>query len=81
MENQERSKVLIEDIRQALMDTIAGVRNGSLNVDQARAVEGLARVIVETAKVEVDYLRIITNPENRNIGSDFINERKKLNQS
>ena len=80
MENQDRSKVQIEDIRQALMDTIAGVRNGSLNVDQARAVEGLARVIVETAKVEVDYLRIITNPENRNIGSDFINERKKLNQ-
>jgi len=74
---KEKNKIQIEDVRLALMDTIQAVRAGAINIDQARAIEGLARVMVDTAKVEVDYLRIITNPENRNIKSEFLPEKPK----
>lgn len=47
----------IADLRARLFEAIDGVRNGSLDPDKARTVGDLAQVIVNTAKVEVDYLR------------------------
>lgn len=48
----------IEDLRTALFETLQGVRDGSVDLDKARAVNEVAKTIVETAKVEVDYLRV-----------------------
>jgi hypothetical protein len=48
----------IGDLRTTLFDVIEGVRNGSLDIEKAKAVNELAKTVVETAKVEVDYLRI-----------------------
>jgi hypothetical protein len=81
--NQPTPTVQINDVRSVLLDTIHRVREGSLNVDQAKTVADLARVIVETAKVEVDYLRVITDPEHRRSdGTGFIPaETKTLKQS
>lgn len=47
----------IEDLRQRLFDAIDGVTTGKLSIDQAKMVSDLSQVIVNTAKVEVDYLR------------------------
>lgn len=45
-------------LRAHLFDALQAVKAGSLELDQARAVNELAKTIVDTAKVEVDYLKI-----------------------
>jgi hypothetical protein len=47
----------ITTLRQHLFDALQGVRDGSLDLDKARAINDLGKTITDTAKVEVDYLR------------------------
>ena len=47
----------IEGLRQRLFDAIDGVRAGTLDIDKAKMISDLSQVIVNTAKVEADYLR------------------------
>jgi hypothetical protein len=47
----------IDDLRTRLFAAIDGVKAGTLSLDQARTISDLSQVIVNTAKVEVDYLR------------------------
>lgn len=58
----------IEDLRRRLFETIDGVKAGTVSVDQAKTISELSQVIVNTAKVEVDYLRATDGGE-----SSFIN--------
>jgi hypothetical protein len=48
----------IEDLRKALFATLDAVRAGTIDLDKARAVNELGKTIIESAKVEVDYLRV-----------------------
>ena len=49
----------ISDVRRHLLDTLADLRNRDqpMEIDRARAVADVARVLVDTAKVEVEYLK------------------------
>ena len=47
----------ITKLRQHLFDAIAGVKDGTLDLDKARAINELGKTLTGTAKVEVDYLR------------------------
>ncbi|MFO0253382.1 MAG: hypothetical protein ACK52V_04630 [Betaproteobacteria bacterium] len=47
----------LKTLREALFATLNGVKDGTLDLDRARAVNEVAKTIVDTAKVEVDYLR------------------------
>lgn len=47
----------INDLRETLFATLEAVKAGALDVDRARTVNEVARSIIDTAKVEVDYLR------------------------
>lgn len=49
----------INDLREHLMATLASLRDRAnpMEPDRARAVAQVATVLVDTAKVEVDYLR------------------------
>lgn len=49
----------ISQLRQHLLDTLSDLRNREqpMEPDRARAVAQVASVLVDTAKVEVDYLR------------------------
>jgi hypothetical protein len=49
----------ITDLREQLMQTLADLRNreAPMDVDRARAVAQVAGVLVDTAKVEVDYIK------------------------
>ena len=49
----------ISQLRQHLLDTLADLRDRDkpMEPDRARAVAQVASVLVDTAKVEVDYLR------------------------
>lgn len=50
----------IQQVRKHLMDTLADLRNreAPMEVDRARAIAQVASVLVDTAKVEIDYLKI-----------------------
>ena len=50
----------ISDLRDHLFETLAGLRDkqNPLDIDRARAVSDIAKVIVESAKVEVDFLKV-----------------------
>jgi hypothetical protein len=49
----------IQAVRQHLLDTLAELRRKDqpMEVDRARAVAQVAAVLVDTAKVEVDYIK------------------------
>jgi hypothetical protein len=47
----------IDDLRRRLFETIDGVRSGAVSLDQARQISDLSQVIVNSAKVEVEYVK------------------------
>lgn len=55
----------IEQMRQHLMDTLTDLRdrNNPMDVDRARAVADVARVMVDSAKVEVEYIKATGAPK------------------
>ena len=44
-------------LRAALFDTLAAVKAGTIELDRARAVNELGKTLIDSAKVEVEYLR------------------------
>lgn len=59
----------ITELRQQLLDTLKDLRNREqpMEPDRARAVAQVAAVLVDTAKVEVDYIKATGSDR-----SDFI---------
>ena len=57
----------INQVRQALLETLADLRNREtpMDIERAKAVAQVAGVLVDTAKVENEYLKITGN-ENSN---------------
>lgn len=50
----------IDQVRQSLLDTLADLRNKEqpMDIERAKAVATVAGVLVDTAKVENDYLKL-----------------------
>lgn len=63
----------IDELRTLLFETIRAVKDPAnpLGLDRAKAVGDLAQVIINTAKVEVDFLR--ANPAAS--GTGFISDK------
>ena len=49
----------LDDLRATLFATIEAVRAGQMELDKARAINEIGKTIVDTAKVEVDYIRAV----------------------
>jgi hypothetical protein len=47
----------INDLRETLFATLQAVKDGTMELDRARAVNEIGKTLIDTAKVEVDYLR------------------------
>lgn len=47
----------IQDLREHLFAAIEGVRAGTVSIEQAKTISDLSQVIVNTAKVEVEFVR------------------------
>jgi hypothetical protein len=47
----------ISELREHLFAALKGVKDGSLDLDKARAINDLGKTLIDSAKVEVDYLR------------------------
>lgn len=48
----------ITDLRGTLFETLKGIKDGSIDLDKARAINEVSKTIIDTAKVEVDYLKL-----------------------
>lgn len=47
----------ITALREHLFNALQGVKDKSLDIDQARVINEIGKTLVDTAKVEVDYLK------------------------
>lgn len=54
----------IADLRTRLFEAIDGVKAGTVSIDQARTIGELSQVVVNTAKVEIEFAR---NAERKNV--------------
>lgn len=59
----------IQDLRTHLFDAIQGVRDKTLTIEQAKTISDLSQVIVNTAKVEVDFVRATERRESQFLGN------------
>lgn len=48
----------INDLRDHLFEVIEKLKDGEIDIDKAVAIKDVAQVIVNSAKVEVDYLKV-----------------------
>lgn len=63
----------IDDLRAHLFDAMKSLKDGTMDVERAKAMAETAQVIINSAKVEVDFLRV-----NGGVGTGFIPEQKAL---
>lgn len=51
------SKKNIADLRELLFEAIEGVKSGKLDIEKAKVIGDLSQVMVNTAKVEVEFAK------------------------
>lgn len=49
----------ISDLRDVLFETLRGLKDNTIEVDRARAINETAQTIINSAKAEVDHLRVV----------------------
>jgi hypothetical protein len=49
----------IEDLRDHLFEIIEMLKENDMELDKAKAIADIAQVIVNSAKVEVDFIKIV----------------------
>lgn len=61
----------VNDLRTHLFATLAALRDkdNPMDVDRARAVSEVAKVVIDSAKVEVDYLKVTGGGESQFIST------------
>ena len=77
----------IEDLRDHLFETIELLKDNEkpMDIERAKAIAGVAKVMIDSAKVEVDHLKVLeglgvrvqANPDGT-IGSGFISAMPRL---
>lgn len=63
----------IADLRDVLFSAIEGVKDGTMPLDKAKMISQLAQVMVNSAKVEVDFVKAT-----KGAGSTFLEPPKQL---
>lgn len=49
----------LSDLRAALFDTLEKVKSGELDLDKARAINDIGKTLIDSAKVEVQYIEAV----------------------
>lgn len=60
----------VSDLRAVLFDAIESVKNGSLELDKARAINDLSKTLIDTARAENEYADVTGSF----VTSDFITQ-------
>lgn len=61
----------ISKLREHLFATLEAVRAGSIELDQARTVNEIGKTLIDSAKVEVQYLQATGGGESRFLDSSI----------
>ena len=69
MADADRKSKTIEDLRETLFATLEAVKSGGMDLERAKAVNEIGKTIIDSAKVEVDYLRVTDGGESEFISS------------
>jgi len=74
MSNQknQNSGITLIDVRGEAMETIRALRNGTIDVKQAQAVKDLLNTVIDTAKVQVEFIKSIPNSVKEQMKSEEI---------
>jgi hypothetical protein len=57
----------INDLRATLFDTLESIKSGTIDLEKAKAINDLGQTIINSAKVEVDHMKV-----SGSLGSGFI---------
>lgn len=49
----------IEDLRNHLFEVIESLKDGDMEIEKAKTIADVAQVIINSAKIEVDYIKVI----------------------
>jgi len=65
----------VEDLRDHLFETLEALKDAEkpMDIDRAKAISGVAATIIDSAKVEVDFIRATGSEK----GSGFIPEEPR----
>jgi len=63
----------IDTLRTHLFGALDGLKAGSMDIDKAKAISDVAQVIINTAKVEVEYAKATGQS-----GSTFLDKKPDL---
>ncbi len=64
--------ITLIDVREQAMDTIQQIKNKTLDVKDAQTIKGLLDVIVDTAKVQVEFIRALPNSVKDKLSTDDV---------
>lgn len=53
------AKNKIEDLRDHLFETIEKLKDGDMEIETAKAITEVSQVIVNTAKTEVEFMKVV----------------------
>ena len=59
----ERKTNKITDLREQLFDTIQQLKKGEIDIQKAQAIANVAQVVVNSVKVEVDFLKTVNGKD------------------
>ena len=48
----------ITTLRNHLFDTIEGIKNKSITIEQAKAISGVGQTVINSAKIEIEYMKL-----------------------
>lgn len=48
----------IESLRKIMFETLRGVKDGTIEPEKAKSINDTAQTIINTAKVEIDFIRV-----------------------
>lgn len=66
----------LSDLRTDLFETLRGVKDGNIDVNKAKVICEIAQVIINSAKVEVDFLKTV-----KGTSSEFFNQQQLTGKS
>ncbi len=58
----DQKKGNIEEVREILMQTMRQVKDGSIDIERASEIRELGQTLINSAKVEVDFLKVTGSP-------------------
>ena len=55
----------IDDVRAALFAALRGIKDGTMTIETARVTNEISQVLINTAKVEIEFLRVSGGAESK----------------